>query len=229
MFVGERMTSPVVTVSPDSPIQEVLQTMKTEGIRRTPVVKDGKLEGIVSEKDLLNATPSIATSLSVWELNYLLSKITVSEMMTKNVITVTAATPIEEAARIMADNKIGGLPVLQGTDLVGIITETDLFRLFLELTGAREFGVRATFTLEDQPGELAKVAAAVAEKRGNVIAIGTFSDENQSTREVVLKVGNIELGVVEEVLKKSKEIGEGDQGYPRQQRIVSSKGILIFN
>jgi acetoin utilization protein AcuB len=144
---------------------------------------------------------------SVWELNYLLSKITVSEMMTKNVITVTAATPIEEAARIMADNKIGGLPVLQGTDLVGIITETDLFRLFLELTGAREFGVRATFTLEDQPGELAKVAAAVAEKRGNVIAIGTFSDENQSTREVVLKVGNIELGVVEEVLKKSvKEI-----------------------
>jgi acetoin utilization protein AcuB len=207
MFVGERMTSPVVTVSPDSPIQEVLQTMKTEGIRRTPVVKDGKLEGIVSEKDLLNATPSIATSLSVWELNYLLSKITVSEMMTKNVITVTAATPIEEAARIMADNKIGGLPVLQGTDLVGIITETDLFRLFLELTGAREFGVRATFTLEDQPGELAKVAAAVAEKRGNVIAIGTFSDENQSTREVVLKVGNIELGVVEEVLKKSvKEI-----------------------
>ena len=131
MFVGERMTSPVVTVSPDSPIQEVLQTMKNEGIRRTPVVKDGKLVGIVSEKDLLNASPSIATSLSVWELNYLLSKVTVSEMMTKNVITVTAATPIEEAARIMADNKIGGLPVFRGADLVGIITETDLFRLFL--------------------------------------------------------------------------------------------------
>jgi acetoin utilization protein AcuB len=207
MLVGERMTTSVVKVSPDDPIQEVLQKMKTEGIRRTPVVKDGKLVGMVSEKDLLNATPSIATSLSVWELNYLLSKITVSELMTKNVISVTPVTPIEEAARIMADNKIGGLPVTEGSDLVGIITETDLFRLFLELTGAREFGVRATFTLEDKPGELAKVAAAVAEKGGNVIAIGTFSDEDRATREVVLKVCNIELSAVEAVLKEfAKEI-----------------------
>jgi acetoin utilization protein AcuB len=207
MLVGERMTTSVVMVSPDDPIQEVLQKMKTEGIRRTPVVKDGKLVGMVSEKDLLNATPSIATSLSVWELNYLLSKITVSELMTKNVISVTPTTPIEEAARIMADNKIGGLPVTEGAELVGIITETDLFRLFLELTGAREFGVRATFTLADQPGELAKVAAAVAEIGGNVIAIGTFSDEDQATREVVLKVGSIEISVVEEILKKfAKEV-----------------------
>jgi acetoin utilization protein AcuB len=143
----------------------------------------------------------------VWELNYLLSKITVSELMTKNVISVTPKTPIEEAARIMADNKIGGLPVTEGTELVGIITETDLFRLFLELTGAREFGVRATFTLEDQPGELAKVAAVVAEQGGNVIAIGTFSDEDQTTREVVLKVGDIEISEVEEILKKyAKEV-----------------------
>jgi acetoin utilization protein AcuB len=202
MLVGERMTTSVVKVSPDDPIQEVLQKMKAEGIRRTPVVKDSKLVGMVSEKDLLNATPSIATSLSVWELNYLLSKVTVSELMTKNVVSVTPTTPIEEAARIMADNKIGGLPVTEGTELVGIITETDLFRLFLELTGAREFGVRATFTLEDQPGELAKVAAAVAEKGGNVLAIGTFSDEDQATREIVLKVGNIEVSTVEGILKE---------------------------
>jgi acetoin utilization protein AcuB len=202
MLVGERMTTSVVKVSPDDPIQEVLQKMKAEGIRRTPVVKDNKLVGMVSEKDLLNATPSIATSLSVWELNYLLSKVTVSEVMTKNVVSVTPTTPIEEAARIMADNKIGGLPVTEGTELVGIITETDLFRLFLELTGAREFGVRATFTLEDQPGELAKVAAAVADQGGNVIAIGTFSDEHQTTREVVLKVGSIEVSAVEGILKE---------------------------
>lgn len=202
MLVGERMTESVVFSSPGTPIQDVLQTMKTEGIRRTPVLDDGKLVGIVSEKDLLNATPSIATSLSVWELNYLLSKVTVSEVMTKKVITVTPSTPIEEAARIMADNKIGGLPVMDGKNLIGIITETDLFRLFLELTGAREFGVRATFTLEDKPGELAKVASNIAESGGNVIAIGTFSDEDQSTREVMMKVGNIELSAVEEVLKK---------------------------
>ena len=96
-----------------------LNLMKREHIRRTPVVKDGKLVGIVSDKDLLNASPSPATSLSVWELNYLLSKITVSEVMTKNVLTVTEDTPIEEAARIMADNKIGGLPVIRGGHVVG--------------------------------------------------------------------------------------------------------------
>ena len=174
MLVGERMTHPVVYVSPDMPIQDALQLMKKENIRRVPVVKDGKLVGIVSDKDLLNASPSQATSLSVWELHYLLSKITVSEVMTKGVIVVSEDTPIEEAARIMADNKIGGLPVMRGSGVVGIITETDIFRLMLELTGAREAGIRATFLLEDKPGELAKVTGAVAEKNGNVIAIGTI-------------------------------------------------------
>ncbi|MFN2144563.1 MAG: CBS domain-containing protein, partial [Anaerolineales bacterium] len=94
MLVGERMTHPVVHVSPDMAIQDALQLMKKEGIRRTPVVKDGKLVGIVSDKDLLNASPSQATSLSVWELHYLLSKITVSEVMTQTVIVVTEETPI---------------------------------------------------------------------------------------------------------------------------------------
>jgi len=202
MLVGERMTHPVVFVSPDMSIQDALQLMRKENIRRTPVVKGGKLVGIVSDKDLLNASPSDATSLSVWELNYLLSKITVSEVMTGAVITVAVDTPIEEAARIMSDNKIGGLPVVRNGDVIGIITETDLFHLLLELTGAREFGVRSTFLLKDTPGELARVTNAVAESGGNVLAVGTFSGDDQTTREVMMKVGGVDEKTMERILKE---------------------------
>ena len=201
MLVGERMTHPVVFATPDMSIQDTLQLMRKENIRRTPVVKDGKLVGIVSDKDLLNASPSDATSLSIWELNYLLSKIKVEEVMTGVVITVTEDTPIEEAARIMSDNKIGGLPVLRNGSVVGIITETDLFHLLLELTGAREFGVRATFLLEDKPGELAKVTNAVAEKGGNVIAIGTFAGDDQQTREIMMKVRGVDDATITTILE----------------------------
>jgi len=201
MLVGERMTHPVVFATPDMSIQDALQLMRKENIRRTPVVKDGKLVGIVSDKDLLNASPSDATSLSIWELNYLLSKIKVEEVMTGVVISVTEDTPIEEAARIMSDNKIGGLPVLRNGSVVGIITETDLFHLLLELTGAREFGVRATFLLEDKPGELAKVTNAVAEKGGNVIAIGTFAGDDQQTREIMMKVRGVDDTTISLILE----------------------------
>ncbi|NIV11517.1 MAG: CBS domain-containing protein [Aliifodinibius sp.] len=202
MLVGERMTHPVVFVAPGMSIQDALQLMRKENIRRAPVVKEGKLVGIVSDKDLLDASPSDATSLSVWELNYLLSKITVGEVMTGAVITITEDTPIEEAARIMSDNKIGGLPVVKNGSIVGIITETDLFHLLLELTGAREFGVRATFLLQDKPGELAKVTNAVAENGGNVIAVGTFSGDDQSTREVMMKVGGVDDKTISSILEK---------------------------
>src|SRR3970282_2179382 len=143
MLVGERMGRPVITVRAEMPIQDALTLMHTEHIRRGPVVDArGRLVGLVSEMDLLKASPSEATSLSIWEVHYLLSKITVERVMTREVITVAEQTPIEEAARIMADNEIGGLPVLRGRELVGIVTETDLFRVFLGLLGARAAGER---------------------------------------------------------------------------------------
>ncbi|HEY3474839.1 MAG TPA: CBS domain-containing protein, partial [Anaerolineales bacterium] len=138
MFVGERMSRPVICVSPEDPINEVLAMFRNEHIRRAPVMQEGKLVGIVSERDLLNASPSSATTLSVWEMNYLISKVKVRNVMTKKVITVDADTPIEEAARIMADKKIGGLPVVSNGKVVGMITETDLFKILLELMGARQ-------------------------------------------------------------------------------------------
>lgn len=192
MFVGERMSRPVIFLTPEMPVHDALDLFKKERIRRAPVVKDGKLVGIVSEKDLLNASPSPATTLSIWEMHYLLSKITVSEVMTKNVITVTEDTPIEEAARIMADNKIGGLPVMRDNQVVGIITETDLFKIFLELMGARQKGLRVTVLVEDKPGQLARITKMVAEIGGNFVAFGQFSGEDPSTRLVTFKVQGVE-------------------------------------
>jgi acetoin utilization protein AcuB len=191
MLVGKRMSHPVITMSPELPIVDALNLMKRERIRRAPVVKDGKMIGIVSDKDLLNASASPATSLSVWELNYLLSKITVKEVMSKKVLSVNENTPIEEAARIMADNKIGGLPVTRGEDVVGIITETDLFKIFLELMGAREPGVRVTALIPEQRGQLAKLTQAVATEGGNFVAFGQFTGDTTASRLLTFKIDGL--------------------------------------
>ncbi len=188
MLVGERMAHPVITVSPDLPILEALDLMRREHIRRTPVVHEGKLVGIVAEKDILHAAPSSATSLSVWELHYLMSKVTVKDVMTKDVLTVDESTPIEEAARLMADSKVGGLPVLRAGKMVGIITETDIFKIFLEMLGAREKGIRATVLVPNRAGEISRLSSAIFDIGGNIIALGTFAGEDPSTYTVTLKV-----------------------------------------
>jgi acetoin utilization protein AcuB len=200
MLVGERMSHPVITMRADMPIIDALNMMKRERVRRTPVIKDGKLVGIISEKDLLNATPSAATTLSVWEMNYLLSKITVSEVMTRNVLTVTEDTPIEEAARIMADNKVGGLPVLRGDEIIGIISETDLFKIMLEMMGARERGVRVTIMVHDRPGGLAVITQAIASAGGNFISFGTFLGDTPTKGLITFKVEGIDEAKAKEIL-----------------------------
>jgi acetoin utilization protein AcuB len=196
------MKQPVITVDPKTPIQEALNTMREKGIRRLPVV-DGKgnLKGMVAELDLLHAAPSDATSLSIWELNYLLSQITVRSVMTKKVITVGQDAPIEDAARLMADNKIGGLPVMDNGAVIGIITETDLFKVFLELLQPPESGVRLAGLISDVPGELAKLTKAIYDTGGNIIALGTFQGDSPETREIMIKVE----GVDGKALKKAVE------------------------
>lgn len=202
MLVKERMSRQPILAAPDLPISEALNQMKREHIRRLPVIdQHGKLVGIVSDKDLLQASPSPATSLSVWEITYLLSKLTVSEVMTQKVITVTEDTPLEDAARIMVDNKIGGLPVMRGDKIVGIITETDLFKIFIELLGARDKGVRLTLLVPEQPGELAKITQAVANSGGNIIALGQFQGTDATNRQVMLKVAGLAQDKLLEILK----------------------------
>jgi acetoin utilization protein AcuB len=186
------MTSPSITVTPDTSIDHALELMREQQIRRFPVVDaHGKLVGIVSEKDLLYASPSPATTLSVYEIPYLLSKIKMRDLMTKEVITVTKDTPLEEAARIMADNKVGGVPVMQGQKVIGIITETDIFKIFLEMLGAREEGVRLSVLIPEEKGTLAKLAGKIAELGGNIVALGAMMGDDPSNRELVVKVADV--------------------------------------
>lgn len=202
MLVGERMSHPVIFCHPDMPIHDALKLIKNEHIRRLPVVnKQGRLVGIVTDEDLFTASPSPVTSLSVWELHYLLSKVTVEQIMTRDVLTVAEETPIEEAARLMADNKVGGLPVMREHHIVGMITETDLFKIFLELMGARDVGVRVTALIPDTPGQLVRLSQAIAEKGGNFVSFGTFAGEDPSNRLVAFKVSDIALEQVQAVVE----------------------------
>ncbi|MCA9872464.1 MAG: CBS domain-containing protein [Anaerolineales bacterium] len=193
MLIKNRMSQPVITVDPDMPIMDALNLMKTHSIRRTPVIdQQGKLIGIVSDKDLLNAGPSDATSLSVWEINYLIGKIKVKQVMTRAVLTVEGETPIEEAARIMVDNKVGGLPVMNGDEIIGVITESDLFKILLELMGARETAVRLTAVVPDVLGELDKLTHAIAEAGGSFISFGQFNGDDDDNRIVTFKVSGLD-------------------------------------
>ncbi|MGD9091972.1 MAG: CBS domain-containing protein [Anaerolineales bacterium] len=195
------MSHPVITIHPKMPMPEALKLMRRERVRRFPVVdKRGRLVGIVSDKDLLDASPSDATSLSIYEVNYLLGKLMVKEIMTRDVITITEDTPLEEAARIMADNKIGGLPVIRDKEVVGIITETDLFKVFLELLGARQPGVRIAALVPNVPGELAQLTKAIFDIGGNVVALGTFLGETSENREVCIKVADVEAQALQDAL-----------------------------
>ncbi len=199
MLVGERMSHPVISVSPETPIHDALIMFKKDHIRRAPVIKNGKMVGIVSEGDLLNASPSPISSLSVWEMNYLLAKVTVQQVMKKKVLTIKKDTPIEEAARIMADNKIGSMPVMNDGNVVGMITETDLFKIFLELLGAREKGIRVTAQIDEKPGQLAKITKAIADAGGNFISFGQFTGPDTGSRLLTFKVA----GMKKEEVKKA--------------------------
>lgn len=193
MLVGSRMTPDPITISDDAAIDEALKLMRDRKVRRLPVVdKKGKLVGIVAEKDILYASPSPATSLSIHEIHYLVSRIKVSEIMTKNVITVTDDTPLEEAARVMADNQIGALPVVHDGELRGIITETDLFKVFLELLGARERGVRLTVKVPEGKGMLPLITGTISRLEGHVLALTTWTGEEPGTRIVTVKVSGVD-------------------------------------
>jgi acetoin utilization protein AcuB len=194
MFVADRMSKPAVTITPDTPFQDALKLMREHQFRRLPVVdKEGKLVGILSERDLLHAAPSSATSLSVWEMHYLLSKLKVRGLMTKDVITTTPDTPLEEAAYLMAENKIGGLPVMdEHSRVIGVITETDIFRAFVELFAGGHAGLRLTLQVPVRKGVLLELCRAVFDLNGSIVSVGSFEGNRSGGRGLVVKVRDVD-------------------------------------
>jgi acetoin utilization protein AcuB len=198
------MTPNPVTITSDVSVPKALRLMRDKKVRRLPVLdRRDKLVGIVSDKDLLHASPSPATSLSVWEMNELMGKLKVKEVMTREVITVSEELPIEEAALIMADHKIGGLPVMREQTLAGIITETDLFKVLLELLGGRRPGVRVTVSVPDAKGTLARVTNAVFDAGGDILGLGIseVSGSSGTQWEIMLKVQYVSQNMLVEALK----------------------------
>jgi len=176
MLVRMWMSDEVITAPPELPIMEAAELMKREGIRRLPVVHKGKLVGIVTQGDIQEASPSDATSLSIWELNYLLARITLEEIMTRDVVTISPETPVEEAALLMRERKVGGLPVVEDGKLVGIITESDIFEVMIEVMGVRQGGARLTLELADRPGALAEALDLIKGRKVNVFSVVTCEE-----------------------------------------------------
>jgi acetoin utilization protein AcuB len=196
------MTPDVITVSPDLPIAEGLELMRQNKVHRFPVLdKKGKLVGIVSHSDLLYASPSSATSLNVWEVTYLLNQIKVKEVMTKKVITVQEKCPIEDAARLMREHEVGGLPVVRDDKVVGIITESDLFDVFLELLMAQEKGVRLTVLAPYFKGSMAQISSAISQAGGLIHSLNSFVAEDESQWGCILKVADISQDKLLEVVR----------------------------
>ncbi len=158
MYVSDWMTAKVFTVGPDAYLSEAVTLMKEKKIKHLPVVKDGKLKGLISDRDIKEYSPSKATSLDIYELHYLLAKTKIKELMTAKIVTTTPDTPVEEAAMLMLDKSIGCLPVLNGNDLVGIISDKDIYRALVDITGVRHGGNRVCVTIEDRGGSIKEVA-----------------------------------------------------------------------
>jgi acetoin utilization protein AcuB len=193
MLVRERMSTPVITIYPDASMHDALNLMRKEHIRRLPVVdKRGHLVGIITQANLDKAAPSEATSLSVWEIRELISRVQIQKIMTREVITIQEDTPIEEAARIMTDHGVSGLPVMQEEKLVGLITETDLFKVFLEMFGARYPGVRVSVEVPRAPGQIARITQEILALGGDIVSLGTFLGESSETGRITIKVDGVD-------------------------------------
>lgn len=178
MFVKNKMTTNPFTVSPDQTIPDAHEIMLKNNIRRLPVVKDGKLVGVVSNIDISRSSPSKATSLSINELTYLLAKTKISKVMTKRPLTITSDALLEEAATLMRDNNISFLPVVDDGKLVGIITESDIFDSFIELLGFREKGTRLTIEVKDEPGIMSHLSGIFAIYGANITHLAIYRGTN---------------------------------------------------
>lgn len=202
MLVRERMTPNPVTITPQTTIAEALTLLREHNIRRLPVVDRGKLVGIVTDRDLMEVSPSPATSLSVFEINYLLAKMKVEKIIKKQkVISIKPDAFLEEAALILRDNAIGAIPVVENGKLIGIITESNIFDAFIEIMGLRDPGTRLTLQMEDKPGMMAKMTEAIWKNGGDISHLAVFHGDN-NTVQVIVQLRTTDASAMVEALKK---------------------------
>lgn len=190
LLVGDSMTREIVTVMPETTAADALRVCRERGIRHLPVLEDGRLAGIVSDRDLRSATPALGDP----ERAAALERIRVGEVMNRDVVTARPDDPIEHAAREMFERKIGCLPVVESDELVGILTASDVMRAFVRLTGAHE------------PGELAEVAGIVRDANVNIVSVLAAPDLRDGKRVAVLRLATIDPHRVVEELERA--------GYP---------------
>lgn len=201
MIIKNVMTRNPYVISLESSVTEAKALMSKKNISKLPVVdKSNKLVGIITKNDLAKAGPSDATTLDMFEIGYLLSKLTVSKVMTKDVVTVSENEVVEEAARIMVDRQIGCIPVVENDVLVGIVTESDLFHLFTDIFSARQNGVRATIVMDDKPGQFLHITEDIARLNGNIVSVVTQELSDKAKRLVTVKATGISAGQFEEIL-----------------------------
>ena len=206
MLVKDRMTPNPVTAAPATTFPEVFKVLRERRIRHLPVVDTkGRLKGVVTLTDMLRASPSQATTLSVFEMNYLLANLHVEEVMTSPPITVPEDAPLEEAARIMVENKIGCLPVMRDGKLQGLITETDIFETFVEVLGGEDASLRVTVRVPDVRGELARLSGLISGMGGNICSVARFRGEDPEHCYITFRLEGVEEEALIPALRASVE------------------------
>ena len=186
MFVKDQMTVNPVTVTSATTIADAAELMKKHRFRRLPVVDIGKLVGIVTDRDLRKASPSSATTLSVHEADYLLSKASIKDIMTKKVLSIDSEATIEEAALLMYNNRIGGVPVVdKNQDVVGIITETDIFKCLVDIMGLPSGTTRVTIRVPDKAGVITEITGIYADLGINITSMASYTLPDGSGEEVI--------------------------------------------
>jgi acetoin utilization protein AcuB len=191
MFVKDWMKKDVITVEESCTVLDAMHIMRENNIRRLPVLKNGKLVGIITEKDIKGFAPYKASTLDIYEVHKMLSKTLVREVMTREVITVSPEDTIERAALILRDMRFGGLPVVEKDDkIVGIITAVDIFDVFVEAMGMRKPGFRINITTEDKPEAIPEIAMTLKTHALNIISLVTFffKDKDESKSDIVIRV-----------------------------------------
>ena len=208
MLVKGWMVTDVITVDEDTSMMKASIIMKEKKIRCLPVVnKKGDLVGIVSDRDLKDAAPSKATTLDVYELNYLLSSIKIKDLMTKNMVYVRPDETIEFAAILMLENKISSLPVINNKQkLVGIITQTDIFKVLINITGVYTGGIQFAFSLEDRAGSIKEPADVIRSYGGRVISIlSTRETAEEGRRNVYIRCSALSDQKLRALVKELEE------------------------